>query len=106
MVQVFITIGLCMGYFMCYDTTRITSSMSWRFPLAVEAGIALFLAIAASVYLPESPRWLAYRKRNQKAISTWETLGVPEAEREKDLLATTRTEPNVAAEPAGITGGK
>ena len=85
-VQVFVTIGICVGYFMCYGTVRVPSSLSWRLPLAFQSGIALFLAIASSFYLPQSPRWLAYKGRREEASLAWDKLGVSNAEREKDLL--------------------
>lgn len=105
MVQVFITVGLCIGYFMCYGTIKIASSMSWRFPLAIQAGIAFLLAMIATFYLPQSPRWLAYKDRNQEAVATWETLGVSDTEREKLLLTATTTKPKKGAEPGGFIVG-
>lgn len=85
-VQLFITAGLCIGYFACYGTVRIDSSLSWRFPLALQSGISLFLALAAFFYLPQSPRWLSYKGRKEEASAAWDKLGVSAAEREKDLL--------------------
>ncbi|MCJ1351909.1 MAG: hypothetical protein MMC33_001893 [Icmadophila ericetorum] len=102
MVQVSITLGLCIGYFMCYGTVKIASSMSWRFPLAIQAGIALLLAMITTFYLPQSPRWLAYKKRNAEAVTVWDTLGVSDAEREKMLLTTTWSGPRTDIESPGI----
>lgn len=73
------------GYFICYGTINIDSSLSWRLPLAFQAGIALSLAIMANFWLPESPRWLAYKGHKKEAIEMWDKLGVSSAEREKDL---------------------
>lgn len=78
--------GLCVGFFTCYGTVRIPSSLSWRLPLALQSGIALVLTIAAAFFLPQSPRWLAYRGRKEEASVAWDKLGVSNAEREKDLL--------------------
>ena len=86
MVQLLITVGLCLGYFTCYGTIKIPSSLSWRLPLALHSGIAFFLAFAAHFYLPPSPRWLAYKGRKEEASVAWDKLGVSNAEREKDLL--------------------
>ena len=85
LVQVLITVGLMIGYFMCYGTVRISSSFSWRFPLAIQSGIALLLAFASYFYLPHSPRWLAHKGRHGEATITWDKLGVSNAEREKGL---------------------
>ena len=78
--------GLCIGFFTCYGTVRIPSSLSWRLPLALQSGIALVLTIAAGFFLPQSPRWLAYKGRKEEASVAWDKLGVSNAEREKDLL--------------------
>ena len=86
MIQLLITVGLCVGYFSCYGSVRIPSSLSWRLPLALHSGIACFLAIASFFYLPQSPRWLAYKGRKEEASKAWDKLGVSNAEREKDLL--------------------
>ena len=85
-VQLFITLGLIVGFFVCYGTVAIDSSLSWRIPLALQSGIAFVLSIASFFYLPQSPRWLAYKGRKEEASLVWDKLGVSGAEREKDLL--------------------
>lgn len=77
---------MCIGYFACYGTVRLNSSFSWRFPLALQSAIALFLAVASFFYLPQSPRWLSSKGRKEEASAAWDKLGVSDAEREKDLL--------------------
>lgn len=69
---------------MCYGTVHVPSSLSWRLPLALQSGIAFFLALA--FHLPQSPRWLAYKGQREEASLAWDKLGVSNAEREKDLL--------------------
>ncbi|MCJ1469428.1 hypothetical protein MMC07_008061 [Pseudocyphellaria aurata] len=106
-VQAFVTIGICVGYFLCYGTVRVPSSLSWRLPLAFQSGIALFLAIASTFYLPQSPRWLAYKGRREEASVVWDKLGVSNAEREKDLLqnpATTLQNPSTIVGVQTIVG--
>ncbi|KFY65135.1 hypothetical protein V496_02778, partial [Pseudogymnoascus sp. VKM F-4515 (FW-2607)] len=85
-VQLLICTGIMTGYFICYGTINIASSLSWRLPLALQGGIAAFFAGASALYLPASPRWLSHKGRKEEAITTWDTLGVSAAEREKDLL--------------------
>ena len=85
-IQLLITIGLCLGFFTSYGTVKIPSSLSWRLPLALQSGIAFFLALASHLYLPPSPRWLAQKGRRVEASQAWNRLGVSGAEREKDLL--------------------
>jgi DNA-directed RNA polymerase III subunit RPC2 len=74
------------GFFTCYGTVLIPSSLSWRLPLALQSGIAFGLALASFFYLPQSPRWLAYKGRKEEASIAWDKLGVSGAEREKNLL--------------------
>ncbi|KFZ04608.1 hypothetical protein V502_10022 [Pseudogymnoascus sp. VKM F-4520 (FW-2644)] len=83
-VQLLICLGVMMGYFICYGTVNISSSLSWRLPLALQAAVAAFGAGAAAMYLPPSPRWLAHKGRKSEASATWDLLGVSAAEREKD----------------------
>lgn len=78
--------GLVVGFFTCYGTVGMPSSLSWRLPLALQSGIAFFLAAASTFYLPESPRWLAHKGRKEEASRAWDKLGVSGAEREKNLL--------------------
>ncbi|MCJ1248378.1 hypothetical protein MMC30_005595 [Trapelia coarctata] len=103
MVQLFITMGLCVGFFTCYGTVRIPSSLSWRLPLALQSGIALILTIGAGFFLPQSPRWLAHKGRREEASIAWDKLGVSNAEREKDLLqnptSTVNAGSNLSARP-------
>jgi len=84
-VQVLICTGIMVGYFMCYGTVNLNSSLSWRFPLAFQAGYALVLAAVSYFYLPQSPRWLAFKGRGPEATDIWDKLGVSSTEREKDL---------------------
>jgi MFS family permease len=85
MVQLFITIGLMTGYFMCYATVRYATTFSWRFPFALQAFISFFLAIASILYLPESPRWLDHRGRSAEAALAWATLGVATIDQGADI---------------------
>lgn len=75
-----------MGFFTCYGTVIIPSSLSWRLPLALQSAIAFGLALASFFYLPQSPRWLAHKGRKEEASIAWDKLGVSGAEREKNLL--------------------
>lgn len=86
MVQLFITIGLMVGFFMCYGTIKNSTSFSWRLPLALQAGIAFVLSLLALYYLPESPRWLNHRGHSDKAESAWDKLEVATADRGQDTV--------------------
>lgn len=99
-VQLCITLGLCLGFFTCYGTVAIESSLSWRLPLALQSGIASTLSLASFFYLPQSPRWLAYKGRKEEASVAWDKLGVSGAEREKNLLQ----DPSPTSDVAGQSG--
>jgi hypothetical protein len=81
--QFFTTIGVCAGYFICYGSVNISSSLSWRLPFAIEATISWSYLISSLLFLPESPRWLTACGRHREAIAIWEKLGIEAAEREK-----------------------
>jgi sugar porter (SP) family MFS transporter len=99
-IQLLITIGLCVGFFTSYGTVKIDSSLSWRLPLALQSGVALFLATMSNFYLPPSPRWLTAKGRRVEAAQAWDRLGVSSAEREKEVL--TIENENQAEETANL----
>jgi hypothetical protein len=74
--------GLCVGFFICYGSASIASSLSWRLPFAILSVLAFSFSLAA-LWLTPSPRWLTLRGRTAEAAATWEILGVSYTEREK-----------------------
>ncbi|ODH46588.1 hypothetical protein GX48_07327 [Paracoccidioides brasiliensis] len=76
LIQFFITSGPVMGYFSCYGTVSIQSSFSWRFPIAMQSGIAPFLTAASLFYLPDSPRWLFHHGHGAGAEAACIRLGI------------------------------
>ena len=85
MPQFMATTGICAGYFTCYGTIHIASSISWRLPFIIAAILAVGLAISC-LYLPESPRWLLLRGRRDDALRESERLNLSRVEVEKDIL--------------------
>jgi len=83
--QFMATAGVCIGYFTCYGTVHIGSSMSWRLPYIAQAVIGVVLA-ASCIMLPESPRWLILHGQRTKALKSLERLNFSMAEAEKDIL--------------------
>lgn len=79
------TAGVCAGYFTCYGTVGLSSSMAWRFSYIMQASIGLFLAVRCA-FLPESPRWLILHGRRTDALKSLERLDFSMAEAEKDIL--------------------
>ncbi|KAJ6096922.1 Major facilitator superfamily domain general substrate transporter [Penicillium sp. IBT 16267x] len=82
--QLVITAGICVGYFICYGTSKhIESSFSWRTPFILLASLAMVLSAASLLLLPPSPPWLAMKGRHAEANAVWEKLGVDYSEHEK-----------------------
>lgn len=80
LVQLLSAIGILVGYFICYGTVCINSSVSWRLPLALQSFLA-FLFAAVCVPLPQSPRWLTLCGRHEEARLLWVRLGIsPDSE--------------------------
>ena len=76
--------GICAGYFTCYGSVNINSSISWRLPFILMAITGMMLAISCS-YLPPSPRWLLVHDRREDAIRSLARLEISRQEVEKDM---------------------
>lgn len=79
------------GYFICYGTVRVSTSLSWRFPFGMQAVISAILAIGTP-FLPHSPRWLRHVGRPADADEAWVKLGVSSADAEKTEENSSRDE--------------
>jgi len=90
-VQLNTTFGITLGYFTCYGTVRLPSSLSWRLPFIIQAILATILIIAC-YFLPSSPRWLVLHGRRDEALRAVERLGIERQEAEKDILNPTGVE--------------
>jgi MFS family permease len=83
--QFLATAGVCAGYFTCYGTVHIGSSMAWRLSYIIQAVIGVVLA-ASCIMLPESPRWLMLHGERTRALKSLERLNFSMVEAEKDIL--------------------
>jgi len=80
-----ICLGLVAGYFTCYGTARIASSLSWRVPFIALATASLLYTLGCLFLLPPSPRWLIIHGRQAQADRAWNKLGVEHEDRQ-DLI--------------------
>lgn len=64
--QLFITLGIFLGYCTCYGTKTYSDSRQWRIPLGLCFAWALFL-ISGMIAMPESPRYLIKNGKIEEA---------------------------------------
>jgi MFS family permease len=97
-----ITLGLVIGFFTCYGTSRLESSFSWRTPYLILACLSVLFSAASFLFLVPSPRWLTLHGRHEEAAKTWDLLGVGQAEREKvEVEQTRQARTQIQVLPAG-----
>ncbi|KIW83182.1 hypothetical protein Z517_02427 [Fonsecaea pedrosoi CBS 271.37] len=85
--------GIVIAYWMNYGFFHLTGQVVWRFPVAFQAAFAI-PTIFGLFWLPESPRWLYSKNRNEEADIVMSALkGLPieheviQAERSEILAA-------------------
>lgn len=64
--EVFINVGILLGYISNYALSGLSPSVSWRLMLGIAAAPAVAVAIGV-LAMPESPRWLVMRGRLEEA---------------------------------------
>lgn len=103
MPQLLVTAGTCLGYFTCYGSVRIGSSISWRLPFIIQAiGGAVLLTFCCII--PESPRWMVLHGHRDSAIQDLKSLGVSTYEAEKDILGPAEQESRSQPTTLGLRG--
>lgn len=74
-MQLFICIGIMVGYFVCYGSLNIDGSLSWRLPWILQCLTCLVTAVGVR-FLPHSPRWLLHVGRRAEAEVAMQRLGI------------------------------
>jgi DNA-directed RNA polymerase III subunit RPC2 len=102
--QLLVTFGLVVGFFTCYGSANLDSSLAWRVPFIMLAILSFAFSIASFLWLVPSPRWLTLRGRSSEAAAAWDVLGVSQAEREKVEIEQSREAINLQTQgPADPT---
>ncbi|RAK91631.1 MFS general substrate transporter [Aspergillus costaricaensis CBS 115574] len=78
-LQLLVTLGLTIGFFTCYGTSRMKSSYSWRTPFIILACLATTFSVASLLWLNLSPRCQAEHEKAEIE----QTQGVPPASSDK-----------------------
>ncbi|KAG2061236.1 general substrate transporter [Suillus hirtellus] len=72
-LQLLITVGIALGYFVAYASSRIGGELAWRTPFIVEASMAAVF-VSGMAFMPYSPRWLIQRGRIDEARAVLQKL--------------------------------
>jgi sugar porter (SP) family MFS transporter len=64
--EVFITLGILIGYVINYALTDLPINLGWRIMLAISALPAILIAFGV-IFMPESPHWLVFKGRVSEA---------------------------------------
>ncbi|KAI7898554.1 general substrate transporter [Cokeromyces recurvatus] len=65
--QIFITFGFFVAFWLGAGTFRISTNASWKIPIGCQLVPGLLMLIGL-YFIPESPRWLIYKDRNDEAL--------------------------------------
>lgn len=68
-----ITGGICLSYWLDFALSFAPGAVSWRFPIAFQIVFALII-FCTILELPESPRWLILRGKEDEALSVLSAL--------------------------------
>uniref|UniRef100_A0A5B6YRK7 Putative polyol transporter 4 n=1 Tax=Davidia involucrata TaxID=16924 RepID=A0A5B6YRK7_DAVIN len=82
--EIFINLGILLGYVSNYAFSGLPAHINWRIMLAVGILPSVFIAFALCI-IPESPRWLVMQNRVEEARSVLLKTNENEAEVEERL---------------------
>lgn len=89
------TSGVCIGYFTCYGSVKIPSSLAWRTPYVIQGALTAIYLVCCLV-LPESPRWLMLHGRSTEALEALKRLDFSMDEAQRDFLTVTEQSPSIS----------
>ncbi|ORX35673.1 general substrate transporter [Kockovaella imperatae] len=97
-----ITLGVMTAYWVDLGFYFTKGSISWRFPIAIQMIFAIVMITFMYAFrLPESPRWLASKGRNEEALAVLAALEGVSVDDKKALRTFQGIKDAVAAEEAG-----
>ncbi|CAO3584598.1 unnamed protein product [Absidia cylindrospora] len=62
-----VTLGFCVAFWIGYATFELPRHLPWQIPLGLQIGPAVIMLLCHRWCVPESPRWLIYRGRQEEA---------------------------------------
>ncbi|KAL1924892.1 uncharacterized protein VTP21DRAFT_4546 [Calcarisporiella thermophila] len=83
--QLAITIGISLSYWLNYFFSELPDNRQWRIPLSIQCIPAILLAIA-TMFLPDSPRWLVNKNRDAEAMRVLRLLMANAAEANQEYI--------------------
>lgn len=63
-----IVVGIIISFWITFGTKEIAKNPSWQLPFGLQILPGLLLGLAAGLFLPFSPRWLAMKGREHDAL--------------------------------------
>uniref|UniRef100_A0A0D6QRM5 Major facilitator superfamily (MFS) profile domain-containing protein n=1 Tax=Araucaria cunninghamii TaxID=56994 RepID=A0A0D6QRM5_ARACU len=82
--EIFINCGILLGYVANYSFQNLPTHYSWRVMVGLGGVPPLFIGLFV-LFMPESPRWLVMKNRNEDAMEVLRRTSDSEAEAEERL---------------------
>ena len=95
--------GILLSYIADFALAGLPTTLSWRLMIGIGAVPPLFLAVAAALAMPETPRWLVLHGRPDEARRVLARTSGDAAERRLQEIAASVRE--ASSKGAGSPGG-